>query len=411
MSRNGFGRNDPCFCGRGKKYKKCCYPRTLPDFSKPNAGIPTPFEENEALYQAFSRMEAQPPRDGPMTIDKVDVGRTRLTCAPLPPYGDNVALPGTLAPPTPAQIEAKYREIQESNAEGVTEVVLTYTCPEMFGFAEVRAVFDADDYLRLMDGRPVSVLDLFRGMQVMMEDGSVGTIVGNPERRYDIPVPPLPAENGLWTSRVVGRAKHTAHELVEFRWGGQLVRVTPGHAVWSASRLGWVGAHELYEGEMIRVAGNVVAPAEAARRVPGMIEVFGIEVEYFHNYFVGGGPNAMLVHNGPGACVPRPAEAIAGRESFTIRGARRIDGLREATHADVVKAFEGTGFTPSSHFISRALDARTEALGVRTFGDLQTIIRRGALVDAGRGESAFVHQGMAIVFDPKTGNLITLRPW
>jgi hypothetical protein len=102
MSRNGFGRNDPCFCGSGKKYKECCYPRTLPDFSKPNAGIPTPFEENAALYRAFSRMEAQPPRDGPMTIDKVDVGRTRLTCAPLPPYGDNVALPGTLAPPTPS---------------------------------------------------------------------------------------------------------------------------------------------------------------------------------------------------------------------------------------------------------------------------------------------------------------------
>jgi hypothetical protein len=363
MSGGGLGRNDPCFCGSGKKYKKCCYPRTLPDFSKPNAGIPTPFEENEALYRALSRQEAQPPQDRNMTIDKVDVGRTRLTCAPLPPYGDNVALPGTLAPPTPSQIEAKYREIQEGNPEGVTEVVVTYTCPEMFGFAEVRAVFDADDHLRLVDGRPVSVLDLFRGMQVVMDNGSIGTIVGNPERRYEIPVPPLPSENGLWTSRVVGRAKHTAHEVVEFRWGGQMVRVTPGHAVWSADRRGWVGAHELRPGELIRVAGNKVAPVEGMRRVPGLIEVFGIEVEYFHNYFVGGGPNAMLVHNGPGDCIPKPVladhEAAGGHLiarhvgktdaelAARLAAERRISG--SSTFTDLAAADRGVGETVAAN--------------------------------------------------------------
>ncbi|MCI0455480.1 MAG: hypothetical protein L0Z62_00705 [Gemmataceae bacterium] len=61
------------------------------------------------------------------------------------------------------------------------------------------------------------------------------------------------------------------------------------------------------------MAGNVVAPVEGARRVTGRIEVFGIEVEYFHNYFVGSDDNAMLVHNGP-PCVVRPMEAeAAGR--------------------------------------------------------------------------------------------------
>jgi hypothetical protein len=310
MSRGGLGRNDPRFCGSGKKYKKCCYPRTLPDFSKPNAGLPDAFEEREAIYRAMSRQEAHPPRNENVTIDSVDVGRTRLLCAPLAPYGDGAALPGTLAPPTPLQVEAKYNEIREGNPDGVTEVAVTYTYPEMFGFAEARMVFDADEHFRLVDGRVVSVLDLFRGMHVWMADGTIGTIKGDPERRSEIPVPPLPDDNGLWTSRVVGQVKHTADEIVEFRWGGQMVRVTPGHAVWSASRRGWVGAHELYRGEMIRVAGNVVAPVEGARRVTGRIEVFGIEVEYFHNYFVGSGDNAMLVHNGP-QCVVKPMEAEA----------------------------------------------------------------------------------------------------
>jgi hypothetical protein len=311
MSRGGLGRNDPCPCGSGRKYKKCCYPRTFPDFSKPNAGLPDPFEEREAAYRAFDRQEAQLPRDENVTIDTVDVGRSRVLCAPLAPYGDLEALPGTLAPPTPLQVETKYEEIRDGNPEGATEVVVEYTYPDLFGFAEARAVFDADDCFQLVDGQVVSVLDLFRGMQVQMSRGRVGTIRGNPQRRYDVPVAPLPDKNGLWSSRVTGLVKHTAHEVVEFRWAGQMVRVTPGHVVWSADRRGWVGAHELLPGELIRVAGNVIAPVEGVRRVPGFLEVFGIEVEYFHNYFVGTGDNAMLVHNGPEK-VARPVQAVPG---------------------------------------------------------------------------------------------------
>ncbi|MBX9677980.1 MAG: hypothetical protein K2X38_04390 [Gemmataceae bacterium] len=56
------------------------------------------------------------------------------------------------------------------------------------------------------------------------------------------------------------------------------------------------------------VGGSARTPTAALQR-PGLIEVFGIEVEYFHNYFVGRGPNAMLVHNGPGDCIPKPVLA------------------------------------------------------------------------------------------------------
>lgn len=84
----------------------------------------------------------------------------------------------------------------------------------------------------------------------------------------------------------------------------------------------WIGAHELRRGELIRLAGNAVAPVEGVRRMPGFAEVFGIEVEYFHNYFVGSGPDAMLVHNGP-ACMRRPA----------VTDGMRRSGINETTRA------------------------------------------------------------------------------
>src|SRR4051812_20466595 len=65
---------------------------------------------------------------------------------------------------------------------------------------------------------------------------------------------------------------------------------------------------------------RLVATVEGARRVPGMVEVCGIEVEYSHNYFVGSGDNALLVHNGPEK-VARPLQS-ARELSLSPSGAR-----------------------------------------------------------------------------------------
>jgi hypothetical protein len=305
------------------------------------------------------------------------------------------------------QIETKYQEIRDGNPEGATEVVVEYTYPDMFGFAEVRAVFDADDSFQLVGGRPISVLDLFRGMQVRMSRERIGTIRGNPHRRYNIPVAPLPDKDGLWSSRVIGLVKHTAHEVVEFRWAGQMVRVTPGHVVWSADRRGWVGAHELLPGELIRVAGNVVAPVEGVRRVAGLIEVFGIEVEYFHNYFVGTGDNAMLVHNGPEK-VARPVvtsnmtaeelrEALRRAASEPpFKGGKKIDGAELRQRLDALMAKHGVD-----------ADVEIELLGTNKRGyhsiEKETLAKGGEVYHArmrvrpGATEFEFLHEELHTV--------------
>jgi hypothetical protein len=102
---------------------------------------------------------------------------------------------------------------------------------------------------------------------------------------------------------------------------------------------------------------------------------------------------------------------LDGLESFKFRGEVRIDSLRDATHADIVKAFKSTQFTPSNHFIARMKDIRTNALGIKSFKDLETIIRKGSLLDADDGLMAIVHNGMAIIVNPTTNRLVTLTPW
>lgn len=401
MNRVSIGRNDSCFCGSGKKYKKCCYPRSLPDLSKPNGGLPDPFEEREAAFRAVSRNESSW-STGKMTIEGVDVGRTRLTCAPLPPVGST--LPGTLAPPTPLQIETKYEEIRQGNSEGVTEVVVTYTYPELSGIAEARVVFDADECFSLLDGRTVSVLDLFRSMQVVLADGTVGTIVGNPERRFDIPVAPLPSDDGLWTSRVTGRVKHTANEIVEFRWAGQMVRVTPGHAVWSATRRGWIGAHELIVSELIRVSGNVFAPVEGARIIPGRIVVYGIEVEYFHNYFVGTGPDAMLVHNGP-ECFPKPAGVDEGHSyppgimDYAARKAYRTAVAEAKYNVHKYKHLQATTEAEAIKFSSGQGAAAQYMPGISNSGLEKLALQKGFVMEHNNGYHVYMRFDQTIGYD------------
>ena len=338
---------EPCPCQSGKKYRRCCYPRTFFDPSKPAGGIPEPFLQQAALDRAIKRYESRPSRFDTLTIERAEVGHSRVHCAPMQPHGNT--LDGTLAPPTAWQIEAKYEAIRNANPDGVTELVITFSYPEPYGIAEAQMLVDADEHFRLEDGRVVSVLDLFRGMSIRLEEGSIGTLIHAPERRYEIPIPPLKHHDGMWNSRVIGHVKHTSYEILEWCLAGQIIRGTPGHIVWSESRQWWVRACELIPGEIVRGFGDILLPVESVGPLrTKLVEVFGIEVEYFHNYYVGTGNSAMLVHNGP-PCFNRPAVAEA---------------LEKGTINQTSKAAAGVARPPQHHIFPQANRAWFKERGV-----------------------------------------------
>ena len=49
MKKNKIGRNDPCPCGSGKKYKKCCYQQKS-DFERSDNNVP-PVKISEAILK------------------------------------------------------------------------------------------------------------------------------------------------------------------------------------------------------------------------------------------------------------------------------------------------------------------------------------------------------------------------
>lgn len=59
----------------------------------------------------------------------------------------------------------------------------------------------------------------------------------------------------------------------------------------------------------------------------------------------------------------------------------------------------------------RLKEERTRRFGVRTFQDVEGIIRNGRLADADDGAVALIRDGIAIIVNPETGRMITIRPW
>jgi hypothetical protein len=80
----------------------------------------------------------------------------------------------------------------------------------------------------------------------------------------------------------------------------------------------------------------------------GPVEVYGIEVEYFHNYFVGRGPGAVLVHNGP-ECVGKPARAESGKLKSGSRAGMSEDPQFGAGY-DAIFGTNGKRAAPASRF-------------------------------------------------------------
>ncbi len=258
MERPGVGRNDPCPCGSGKKYKKCCLAR--------GGGVSAPTIRAASSGPALVTRQAPPPR-----------------FASAPPPESRYDGP---EPPDPATAEVL-----------PVEIGIEYTYPEPFGVAEVTRVLPAGRIYQLADGRDIVNDDLQPGMQVVLHDGSVGTLSAV-RRFYDPPDPPIQVGPGLYAARVVGTIKHRGIETVDVSWPGNTVTGSPDHKFYSVSRGGYVGAAELQVGEILQTDdGRFVPVTSVGERKLGLIDLYNVEVEQFHNYHVGQGLS-VLVHNG-----------------------------------------------------------------------------------------------------------------
>ncbi|MFQ6601768.1 hypothetical protein [Flavobacterium sp. C3NV] len=113
-----------------------------------------------------------------------------------------------------------------------------------------------------------------------------------------------------------------------------------------------------------------------------------------------GGAGALGIVGGVGS----------GQSILKFRGLIQNLSLRGLTHQQLVRAFNGTGFTLSSHAIKRLKDIRTSNLGFNSLNDIKQIFNKGVSFDAGAGAVGKSYKGLEIIWNAETKVIITIRP-
>lgn len=353
MTRDRLSRNDPCRCGSGRKYKNCCL-RVLRQ-----GGV------------------ARPMRIG---FDAPDLGRTPPPRDPIP-------------------------------TEAVVRVGIDYTFAEAFGVAEVSYSFESGRHVLLTDGRIQTVDELIPGMRFVLQDGGIGTVTAVSPPEVWEPPPPHPDQYGNYTRRVLGRIKHTGNVCIDVCIGdGQLVSTTPDHPIWSLTRQTWVPAETLREGEMLMdQRGNPIPVRKVGPPRVGLVELYNLEIEQLHTFFVGSGERAALVHNGltVGGYINKPVDptnptgewiakdTLLGRTAEAHRLWKLFSGVElpeitgidfaSMTHAQISKSLPA--FSRGSHSVKAILIDRDtgRAFGIASGADLGDVQgSRGMSFGSGR---------------------------
>lgn len=234
--------------------------------------------------------------------------------APAPPVRHRTSLPRASPPRAIRRVIGEVYDFELPPSDTVpllpVEVSLRYTYSEPYGTAEVSYIFPGGRVFVLENGLPILVDDLKPSMRIRLKESGIATIMAV-AFSYEPPSPPMQLENGLVMSRVIGTIKHHWNTVMDVSWLGYTATGTPSHPYYSVDQQAYVPAADLRLGEMLQTDADTVTPVQsvsAPRR--GLFEVFNIEVEHFHNYFVGsGGGGAVLVHNG--GCIETPLEAEA----------------------------------------------------------------------------------------------------
>jgi hypothetical protein len=296
------GRNDPCPCGSGKKFKKCCL--------KARSSYPV------ATAARFAQQPARSSFAGPTAAHARNGPPPRMSGLfdHLPP-----AAPSD-EPDAPALDSIPLLPV---------EVGLHYTYPEPLGEAEVTFIFPGGKCFLLENDDPIVVERLKAGDRVVLRDNQIATIT-NVRLYYEPPDPPTVGENGRVLSRVIGTIKHKGPTVIDVQWAGYTATNSPEHPYYSVSRHRYVPANQLQLGELLRTDDNLVTPVLSVTQPRhGMIDLYNIEVEHFHNYYVGSGQgNAVLVHNGASGAggyinTPKPSSLSPAQS----RAIKKIDNI------------------------------------------------------------------------------------
>jgi RHS repeat-associated protein len=163
----------------------------------------------------------------------------------------------------------------------------------------------------------------------------------------------------------------------------------------------WVEAQHLERGSRLLDADGTFSEVVSSTIEPRPLQAYNLTVGGYHTYFVVGADNdnaqPVWVHN---SC-----------DWIRIRGLVQNRPLQQLTHAELITAFEGTGYTLSGHAVMRLGDPRISPFGFHTPNDIARILNKGELVEAGNGAMARVLNGVGVVFDPQTKNILTITPW
>jgi hypothetical protein len=121
---------------------------------------------------------------------------------------------------------------------------------------------------------------------------------------------------------------------------------------------------------------------------------------------------AFLLSKAPKALAVAGAVGVVAHRGGLFRGLIRNINFSSLGLNRVEATIRQAGLRPNVHFMEQLMkDPRTPHFGVRNLADLEKFFYKGVVQDAGSGMKALVLNRLAIVYDPKTGHLITIRPW
>jgi SEC-C motif len=310
-----IGRNDLCHCGSGRKFKRCCQNQSAPE----GTGRITAFEKAR------------------------------------PVFGDGAEIRNHSSQPAPGQQGRDDRPIQR--------IPVHYTYSEPFGEAECVYCFPVEQLFLLEDGGAIPAEWLQPGMRFRLDDGSQGTVTAVEPPRVWGPPSRIPNHDGNYARRVLGRVKHKGYEVLDVTFGDTTITTTPNHLFYSASRGSWVPISSMRPGELVRGETGVTSPILAIGPPRhGFVELYGIEVEEFHTYFVGDEAGSALVHNGMGDCFKKALQVDAqgnpiphgfnSADEFQQFASRLKGELPEGTQP----LFQGSSVTGASYKTGQPFD-------------------------------------------------------